>query len=380
MRDGAFRPPVLLQEDLLPLSRMPRSLTSAYSNSGFTDFSRKMRSCGTAENTKEVKTTTLKSFVRPTAVYQIEKPSERPFEVKYVIQPTIKNSATSGIRTMDITNMHVGRPTKEISNNLLHTNAHSAISDVRYIDNNEFNPNRFLQDSLAHPVSSSVSSTRYNLLDNNELESGRFLQNPLTCYGTSNISAVGNITNNNELETGRFLQDPLSHHVASNISSKMNHTSIEDILDLADIPVHDDVLHFSIGAPLSGVEQTKYFHNDISLSRSLPNFNATTNMGDQKLYKRLEYDNQIELQRNMPSASCESNPKSYGYSDISSREAKLNPKINAGGYSIPAQIPMKERAHIYYPQQESEKARMNRVVMESMNGRFDKLNPFVDVR
>ena len=36
MRDGAFRPPVLLQEDLLPLSRMPRSLTSAYSNSGFT--------------------------------------------------------------------------------------------------------------------------------------------------------------------------------------------------------------------------------------------------------------------------------------------------------------------------------------------------------
>ena len=470
IRDGAFRPPVLLQEDLLPLSRMPRSMTSAFSNSGFTDFSRKMRSCGTAENTKEVKTDTLKSFVRPTAVYQIEKSAERPFEVKYVIQPTIKNSVTSGIRSMDITHRHTGEPTKEISNNMLHKNAHSAVSDVRYVDNNEFKPDRFLQNSLAHSVASNASSTRYNLLGNNELETGRFLQDPLSHHAVSNISYNGNIVDNNELETGRFLQDPLSHHavsnisyngnivdnnnletgrflqdplshhavsnisyngnivdnnqvetgrflqdplshhavsnissignitdnnqletgrfvqnplsyhVVSNISSKNNHTSIEDILDLADMPVHHDVLHYSVGAPLSGVEQTKYFHNDISLSRSLPNFNATTNAGDQKIYKRHEYDNQIELQRNKPSASCESNLKSYGYSDISSRDARLNQKINAGGYSIPAQIPMKERSHIYYPTKESEKAKMNRQIMESMNGRFNKFNPFVEVK
>ena len=470
IRDGAFRPPVLLQEDLLPLSRMPRSMTSAFSNSGFTDFSRKMRSCGTAENTKEVKTDTLKSFVRPTAVYQIEKSAERPFEVKYVIQPTIKNSVTSGIRSMDITHRHTGEPTKEISNNMLHKNAHSAVSDVRYVDNNEFNPDRFLQNSLAHSVASNASSTRYNLLGNNELETGRFLQNPLSYHAVSNISSIGNIVDNNELEskrflqdplshhavsnisykgdivdnneldTGRFLQDPLSHHVVSNISykgnivdnneletgrflqnslphhavsnissignitdnnhletgrfvqnplsyhvvsnisSKNNHTSIEDILDLADIPVHHNVLHYSVGAPISGVEQTKYFHNDISLSRSLPNFNATTNSSDQKVYKRQEYDNQIELQRNKPSTSCESNLKSYGHSDISSRDARLNQKINAGGYSIPAQIPMKERSHIYYPSKESEKAKMNRQIMESMNGRFNKFNPFAEVK
>ena len=112
IRDCAYRPPVLLQEDLLPLSRMPRILTSSYSQPGFADFSRKMRTCGTSEDTKEVKTHSLKACIRPTAVYQLETPLVEPFEVKYVIQPSIKTSATSGVRTMDITQQHIGKPTK----------------------------------------------------------------------------------------------------------------------------------------------------------------------------------------------------------------------------------------------------------------------------
>ena len=39
-RDGAFRPPIMTQEDLLPLSRLPRIWTSNFSNPNFTDFSK----------------------------------------------------------------------------------------------------------------------------------------------------------------------------------------------------------------------------------------------------------------------------------------------------------------------------------------------------
>ena len=45
---------------------------------------------------------------------EIEAPLNEPFEVKYVIQPSIKTSANSGVRTIDITQQHVGKPTKEI--------------------------------------------------------------------------------------------------------------------------------------------------------------------------------------------------------------------------------------------------------------------------
>jgi hypothetical protein len=434
MQDGAFRPPVLLQQDLLPLSRLPRTITNAFSNAGFTDFSRKLRTCGTDENTKEVKKNTLKTSVRPTAVYRIEKQAEKPFEVKYVIQPSIKNAVSSGVRPMDITQRHWGTPTKEINNDLLHPTAHSAVSKVQHVNNNKFNTKRFTQDSLAHPAYSNISSIGY--VDNNELESGRFLQDTLVHPAYSNVSSIGNVNNNelesrrflqdtlvhpaysnvssighidnnelestrflqdtlvhpaysnvssignysgdNQMETGRFVQEPLVYSAGTNVSSNAHNTSsIENIFDSSNMPVHNDLNHYNVDSNVSGVQQTKYFHDDIALSRTLPNFNATTNVGDQKVYKRTNYDNQIELQRNNPSASCESNPTSRGNTNYLSTQVQLAPKISAGGYSIPAQIPMKERDHIYYDQ-ESEKAKMNRMVMESMNGRFDRINPFSD--
>ena len=377
MKDGAFRPPVLLQEDLLPLSRMPRGRTSAFSKAGFADFSRKMRSCGTAEDTKEVKTDTLKGCVRPTAVYQIETPLNKPFEVKYVIQPFIKRSVASGIRSMDITHKYGGKPTKEFDNNPLHARAQANFTDVRHVNNNQFYPERYLQDPLGHSVASNISSNKYSNLDNNELHPERYLQDPLGHSVASNISSnkYSNL-DNNELHPERYLQDHLAHSVTSNISSNKHYTSIEDILDLADMPVHDDIRHFSIIAPVSGVEQTKYFHDDISLTRKLPEYNVTTNIGNQNVHKRLEYDNQIELSRNMPITSFVSNPISRGFTDHSSRDARLAEKIKPGGYSVPGQIPMHGRMQNVIETRESEKGRLGRMVMESMQGRFDKPAPF----
>ena len=376
MQDGAFRPPILLQQDLLPLSRLPRTLTNAFSNAGFTDFSRKLRTCGTAENTKEVKKNTLKTSVRPTAVYRIEKQAEKPYEVKYVIQPSINNSVSSGVRTMDITQRNWGTPTKEINNDLLHPKAQSALSNVQHVNNNEFNSERFIQENLSYPAHTNISSIGH--VDNNEMNTERFLQNSLAHPVISNVSSVEHYSADNQMDTERFVKDSLVHSVGSNLSSNARDTSsIENTSDLSGMPIHDNIIHYNLNAPISCVEQTKYFHDDIALSRTLPNYIATTNAGDQKVYKRANYDNQIELQRNNPSASCESNPTSRGNTDYFSTKVQLTPKIAAGSYSIPAQMPLEVREHMYYPQ-ESEKAKMNRVVMENTNSRFDIVNPFTN--
>jgi len=315
MRDGAFRPPVLLQEDLLPLSRMPRNWTSAFSAPGFADFSKKMRTCGTAEETKEVKTDTLKASIRPTATYTIETPISEPFEIKYVIQPSLKTSANSGIRTMDITQRHVSAPTKEIETNPLHAHARTNIKSTKHVDNNVFDPQRYIQST-----------------------------NP--------------------------------HYVNTNISTSLHHTSIEDLLDLSDMPIHDK-LNFSVNAPLSGTEQTKYFHDDIELSRNVPSYQATTNIMDTNIHKRVERENDIQLSRNIPMGSFISNPVSRGIDDHNnSRTARLAPKISPGGYSVPSQVPMINRMQNEQILRESEKARMNRLVSESMLGRFNKSNPY----
>ena len=114
MRDGAFRPPVLRQEQLLPLSRQPRVWTSQFSQPGFTDFSKRVRNCGTADNTKEVHTNLLKGTIRPTAVYKIETPIKETYDIKNNIQDIIHTTANSGTRTLDITQQNVQVPNHQI--------------------------------------------------------------------------------------------------------------------------------------------------------------------------------------------------------------------------------------------------------------------------
>ena len=235
-----------------------------------------------------------------------------------------------------------------------------------------------MQDHLEYSVASNISSNKYSNLDNNELHSDRYLQDHLDYSVASNISSnkYSNL-DNNELHSDRYLQDHLGHSVLTNISSNKHSTSsIEDILDLSDMPVHDDIRHSSIIAPVSGVEQTKYFHDEINLSRNLPEYNVKTNIGNQNVHKRLEYDNQIELSRNIPITSFVSNPASRGFTDHSSRDARLAEKIKPGGYSVPGQIPMQGRMQNIVETRESEKGRVSRIVMESMQGRFDKPAPF----
>lgn len=316
MRDGAFRPPVLLQQDLLPLSRQRRVLTNEFTKPGFADFSRKLRTSSTAANTKEVHTETLHGCVRPTAVYKIEKPIHEPFEVKYVIQPSIKTSANSGLRTMDITQQNIQDPTKEIDKNPLHAHARANYTDAtRYVNTNEFDPNRYIQD-----------------------------------------------TN--------------THNVNTNASSNKNSTFIDDIIDLSDLPVHDDIRTYSTQAPVSGVEKTKYFHDDIELSRTLPEYQTRTNIADNTVYKNISHENTVELSRNTPMTSFTSNTNAKGNSDNSSRDVRLNPKINPGGYDIPSQIPSFERTNVIHNYSENEKSRMNRIVSDSMQSRYSQPVPF----
>ena len=118
MKDGAFRPPIMSQAELLPLSRLPRVWTTAFTKPGFVDFSKKMKSCGTAENTKEVKTTKLQTSIRPTAVYKIETPLKEPFEVKYMIQPTLKKSYITPVSSTDRTTQVVINPVKNKTLNI----------------------------------------------------------------------------------------------------------------------------------------------------------------------------------------------------------------------------------------------------------------------
>ena len=343
MRYCEFRPPLIRPVDLLPSSRKPRLFTSVNTQMSSVDFSKKLRECASAEKTKEVKTQMLSASVRPTAVYKLETPISEPFEIKYVIQPSIKVSGNSGIRTMDRTTQHVLEPTKEVNRNMVYAFANVNYSDNhKYINNNTKHTDSYIQDANIH------------------------------AFANSNYSDKHNYINNNTKHTDSYIQDANTHAVYSNLGSNLNITNIEDIIDMSDIKVKD-IHTINYNTPLSGNEKTEYIHDDIDLSRNLPEYNSRTNIG-RNIYKNIEYENSIELQRNTPLTNISINPGDVkrGENDISSRDYRLNPKINPGGYSIPTQIPMQERMQNVRNNIETDKSRMGKLVSAQFEGRYSK--------
>lgn len=319
-KDGAFRPPVLKQENLLPLSRMPRVWTTAFSNPGFADFSKKMMIPQPAELTKEVHNNILHSSVTPNAVYKLEKPIDNPaFNVKYTIQNPNKVSAISGFRTLDYSQ---------------HTNLDPSSS---YIDNNN-----------------------------------------LHSFAQTNINDNLKFVNNNIIDTTRYVQDINTSNVVSNCSSKtMQSTPIDELYDLdgdVEKTKNKEVLHTNYQTTVSGPEQTKYFHEDLVLEKILPNYQMSTNVSDNK-YVRNEYEKVPEFDRNTPLTNYQTNLGGYQgatvFSDTNSRDYKLIPKIQSGEYTIPANsIPQQNKINNINENYRSDRNDLSHRVMNIFTDRY----------
>jgi hypothetical protein len=320
-RDGAFRPPIRKQEDLLPLSRQSRVFYSAYAQSGFADFSRKLRTCGKAENTKEVITNTIKAEIRPTAVYKLERPLEAPRDVKHKIQNGINIPGNSGIKTRDITQQNVLIPTKEVNINPLNIQAHTQLSDNRR-----------------------------------------------------------GVSSQNNIDTTRYTQDIINKSGKTNPSSnQINTSSIEDFIDLSVIPTKDIRTVSHTPTKTRQGEAVNYIHKDIELSRTLPKYSVNTQKTNPSIHKNVQHDVAPQMNRNTPLISFHPNniPHGNGITENSSRDAKLNPKIKIVG-SMEPQIfkPSNKRIQDELSSIGHEKIRMSKKVSNEMQGRFGQPSSF----
>ena len=307
-KDGAFRPPIIRLEQLMPLSRQPRINTEAFTQPGFADFSKKMMCPG--GKYKGVKLEGLKGCVRPTATYQIETPAVEPFEVKYVIQNPIKVSAGSGMRTQDLTTQEVNEPSGGINKNVQH------------------------------------SSVRAN-------------------YGSEDTVRY---SDNSHMDTERYIQNPLNSSVKSKVSSFIQITPIEDVMDV-DIRTKD-VLNVSYTAPLSGNTKEEHIHSDPEYKRRVVMTQAITNK-NKNIYVKPDSRYTKIHERNRPIATAVANHgtiQRQSAMDIGSREFRLNEKISAGSFTGRGQMPTLNTNQT--PNFESDRVKMSRKVMEMQQGRF----------
>lgn len=341
MRDGAFRPPILTQEDLLPGSRLPRVKTEAKTNATNIDYSKKLFDQEQQEKSRQIKEDVLHTFVRPTAVYKLEKPQEKTYDVKFSIKEVIqKGTISAGFGSKNIVQTEVKVPTAEIINNNLHANARSNIGDTRkFINNtNEFYTDKYIQDSNAHSVQTNIGTTKNYV----SFDSDNF-------------------------DTDRYIQDVNVVNASTNPNSNKHYTLIDELADLSDMPVKDKTIIVSTNAPLSKTAKINYIHSDIELDRNMPEYSAVSSKTE-NIYKMVQPTNEIELERNTPVTSFVSNIVGMSSVDNNSKDARLNAKIQAGSFSIPAGIPTISRSE--KENINNERTRMRKGYNNDANERF----------
>ena len=81
--NGAFRPPVLTQYDLLPLSRLPRSNTKAWTQPCFISYAESVE-CPSSDKIRQIEQNNIHYKVNPTATFTIGQLLEEPSDIRQV--------------------------------------------------------------------------------------------------------------------------------------------------------------------------------------------------------------------------------------------------------------------------------------------------------
>lgn len=158
-----FIPPVLRQENLLPLSRLPRLYTQTNTNPEFIDFSKKLQCPLNAVNGREIKTS-MNMTVKPNKVLKIEVPIKEPFEVKYVIQNPIRVSGDSRLKPSTQKYQEQVDYGSGIIDIPLHADVHTNQNDSgKYVNtSSEKNTDRYIQNVITTDVHSNISTNKYS--------------------------------------------------------------------------------------------------------------------------------------------------------------------------------------------------------------------------
>jgi hypothetical protein len=264
-RDGAFRPPALRLEDLVPLSRLPRMWTYAYTNpelpdfsknskcdftpsrqtkdlthieymnaSNATDYSKHLPNCNFTPSC-QVKDETINVPIRPTASFAIQTSAEEPYDIKNIIKNGEYYSVSSNIGTIDSTD----------ASNKVNPTSMNQVQDVKY-----------------YTVYSNTSQTR-----NPELQS---YDNVPNIHDKTFMSVYAPVAKQGVTVLGEFtgkvkVQDPLhSYNVTAPVHINRNHT-----LQNVDITLDRNTPLVSAFTSRTGHSKTDYINTDYRLAQKV---------------------------------------------------------------------------------------------------------------
>ena len=304
---GAFRPPILRMEQLLPLSRQPRLVTQCLTSKQFVDFSKKML-CPQQKGYREVKDSIFTVQVEPTRTMNIAQPVMEPFQVNYVINHTPLHSEAETKRIANINSL------SEMSNP---NDAQAFVKDV-----NQFSTQSALK-----------ANAQFQNYIHDELEFQRNMPLMLDTNSTKSSILKTTLQADNDLALQRNVPE---WQVTAARSTKQNQ---------ADIHAHDV---------------------EISLQRNVPQHEARVNNVDKRTYISIAPDNELVFDSKSIAHSVVTDKRSTNVNMNENRDYFLPQALEKGGFEGKATIPQTDVEHHFsIGSRADDRRNMAKLVMES---------------
>ena len=150
LKDNAFRPPILTQYDLLPLSRLPRTTTKAWTQPGFISYANSVN-CPPSKNFRQIEQNPIHYEAKPTSTLTIGQLLQPPLEVREVHEPLHIRNISSRKRARDITlhkNSNINGRIQEVLEGEIRLNK-SAPRAVEYMVN-DIKTEYYTNEEIAH--------------------------------------------------------------------------------------------------------------------------------------------------------------------------------------------------------------------------------------
>lgn len=343
---GAFRPPIYTQRDLLPLSRLPRAWFGTTSTPGFVDFSKTQQKPNDYRAIKDM----LNIYdVKPNKTANIERPIIENFKMLNAINDRhINVDANSGY-----------------NGTYLSTYTKDNIDMYKGINENSINA--FAQSNMGQ------DNMMTSNLEGLNIDESRYIQNHLNHQAFSNISSnnAQNL-NNITMNTSKYLQEINNTDAFSNISADISAKNIEELYDNGRVSVKDNMIQYKKD---SGIAPGYTFLNEIAqpvLEMRNPQFEVQSQVSDSRIYKRIDHENSIDLERNTPLTNFSTNItkiEDFNSMNLSSREYKLDPILKKGSFNNVGSKPTLDREDLIYVK-ESDKDKLRRRVNNNQFNRY----------
>ena len=368
LTDGAFRPPILRMEQLMPLSKQPRLVTQCLTNPYFIDYSKRMQCHDSNTSYRQVHKDILHSMITPTKTVKFQQPVQEHFTVNYVIENPIHTSAGTNIGAKGNLQQENIEPTRQMNKqiskysfapnmsgsasqkyihndldlerNLPVYNAQSARSEniqTPFMHNNDMDLERNL------PVYNAQSARSENIqtpfMHNNDMD----LERNLPVYNTQSAKSE-NIQKqfiNNDINLERNL--PVYNTQAA--KSENIHKSFR--------PDQEKILTSNLPSYNTGTNKSSNMQNlsqineygDIILERNLPEYKASSNSSNNRNFVRPQVDNDYNFNSKTAPGHVNSTKTSSVREGMSNdnRIINLPQSLAVGGFQTKATIPTSDK-------------------------------------